>query len=192
MDLNDTQWKYVSKEIPKHKLRKDGKVRPWCDDRQVLNGILWILRTGAPWRDLPSRYPFRATCHRRFQEWGRSGVFKKIWRRLIHLLDKEGKLDWSEGFIDGSFANAKKGGLALVKLRGGKAQSGWPSLMVMDYLSEFLFTPQHLTKSRLLRRPLKKSRALKNQKISLVTKPTPVKNWLDNFSQNTMLNSSHR
>src|SRR4051812_24792730 len=127
MDLSNSQWDQVKGSIPKHRHRRDGKGRPWCDDRAVLNGILWVLRTGAPWKDLPPRYPSRATCHRRFQKWARDGTFKKIWHALIHALDKSGKLDWSEGFIDGSFASAKKGGLALVKLRGGKAQSGWPS-----------------------------------------------------------------
>lgn len=175
VDLNDKQWEFVSRVIPKHALRKDGKGRPWCNDREVLNGILWILRTGAPWKDLPTRYPSRSTCHRRFQTWNRNGIFKNIWRHLIHVLDRRGKLDWSEGFIDGSFASAKKGGLALVKLRGGKAQSGWRSLMAMDYLSELLFTQQHPMRSDWQRKSSKKFLATKSQKISLETKPTPAK-----------------
>jgi transposase len=44
----------------------------------VLNGILWVLRTGAPWADLPETYPSFQTCHRRFQQWVRSGVMKGI------------------------------------------------------------------------------------------------------------------
>ncbi len=150
MDLTDKQWEVISKEIPEHKVRADHRGRPWQNDRKILEGILWILRTGAPWKDLPDRYPPRATCHRRFQAWSRDGTFKKIWHALIRLLDDQGRLDWSEAFIDGSFASAKKGGLALVRLRGGKAQSGWPSLMVMGSLSESLsIRPRPLKRSSL-------------------------------------------
>ncbi|MCC6350687.1 MAG: transposase [Candidatus Eisenbacteria bacterium] len=49
-----------------------------CDDRLVLNGILWILRTGAHWRDVPEWYPSPATCLRRHQGWSRTGVFNRI------------------------------------------------------------------------------------------------------------------
>jgi transposase len=48
----------------------------------VLNGILWVLRTGAPWADVPERYPSFQTCHRRFQQWVRSGVMKGILEAL--------------------------------------------------------------------------------------------------------------
>jgi transposase len=49
------------------KRRPDGRGRPWRDARAVLNGVLWVLRTGAPWHDLPDRYPPYHTCDRRFQ-----------------------------------------------------------------------------------------------------------------------------
>src|SRR5690606_13858715 len=79
MDLTDAQWPVVEPLLPKPRPRADGKGRPRSDDRRILNGILWILRTGAPWKDLPERYAPRATCHRRFQESGvetaRSGEF---------------------------------------------------------------------------------------------------------------------
>jgi len=172
MDLTDKQWEIVKREIPKHKVRKDHKGRPWQNDRAVLNGILWILRTGAPWKDLPERYPSRATCHRRFQEWSRDGTFKKIWRQLIHLLDDQGRLDWSEAFIDGSFASAKKGGLALVLPRGEKAQNGWPSLMVVDFLSQSRFIRPRPTKRSLQKPPSSPSPSRKGQKNLLATKPT--------------------
>ncbi|MGE5444032.1 MAG: transposase, partial [Ignavibacteriales bacterium] len=48
--------------------RQDGRGRPWRDNREVLNGILWILRSGARWKDLPERFPPYQTCHRRFQQ----------------------------------------------------------------------------------------------------------------------------
>src|SRR5580700_1363173 len=52
--------------------------RPWQDTRAVLNGVCWVLRTGAPWHDLPRRYPPYQTCHRRFQQWQRSGLLEQL------------------------------------------------------------------------------------------------------------------
>lgn len=119
MDLTDEQWEIVKKKlIPVPKRRADGKGRPRRDNRGVLNGILWILRTGAPWHDLPERYPSYQTCHRRFQEWVRSGVLKAILKALAEDLRSRGGLDLSECLIDGAFVLAKKGP------RGGKHQAG--------------------------------------------------------------------
>ena len=57
MDLKDDQWAVIAPLIPKPEVRADGRGRPWREDRQVLSGILWVLRTGAPWQDVPERYP---------------------------------------------------------------------------------------------------------------------------------------
>jgi len=90
-------------------LSKDGRGRPWKDRRAVLDGVLWVLRTGAPWAALPDHYPPYQTCHRRFQQWVRSGVLKGIFEALALELQALGRLDIREAFIDGSFASAKKG-----------------------------------------------------------------------------------
>jgi transposase len=89
--------------------RSDGRGRPWRDTRAVLNGVLWILRTGAPWHDLPNRYPPYQTCHRRFQHWQRSGLLWQLLQKLAEDLRDRGKLDLSEAFVDASFSSAKKG-----------------------------------------------------------------------------------
>jgi hypothetical protein len=86
----------------------------------VLNNILWILRTGTPWADLPDRYPSNQTCHRRFQQWVRSGVLRTILKILAQALHDEGYLDLEEAFIDGSFAPGKRGGAAVGKTKRGK------------------------------------------------------------------------
>ncbi len=57
MDLTDAQWRRLEPLLPKPRVRKDGRGRPWRDPRDVLTGILWIMRTGAPWHDLPPRHP---------------------------------------------------------------------------------------------------------------------------------------
>ena len=86
----------------------------------MFNGILWILRTGAPWADLPNRYPSYQTCHRRFQQWVRSGVLQSVLEVLAQALHDEGHLDLQEAFIDGSFAPAKQGGARVGKTKRGK------------------------------------------------------------------------
>jgi transposase len=108
-DLSDEQWKVLNRLIPKPKRRSDGRGRPWKNSRSVLNGILWVLRTGAPWADLPEAYPSFQTCHRRFQQWVRSGVMREILEALALDLKHRGAIDVREAFIDASFAPAKKG-----------------------------------------------------------------------------------
>src|SRR5215472_137911 len=86
-DLPDQQWKILDHLIPEPARRRDGRGRPWKERRAVLNGILWVLRTGAPWAELPDRYPSHQTCHRRFQQWVQSGVMREFWRHLPRLCE---------------------------------------------------------------------------------------------------------
>jgi transposase len=90
-----------------------------------MNGVLWILRSGARWRDLPERFPPYQTCHRRFQEWVRDGRLKRILETLAEDLHSRGKLDISECFIDGTFIVAKKGAAKLEKPSGRRVRSSW-------------------------------------------------------------------
>ena len=71
LDLTDAQWERVAPLIPNPPRRKDGRGRPRRERREVLDGVLWILRTGAQWAKLPGRYPPYQTCHRYFQRWCR-------------------------------------------------------------------------------------------------------------------------
>jgi transposase len=120
MDLTDEQWAVVKPLIPKPPKRADGKGRPRIDDRQILNGILWIMRTGAQWKDLPDRYPSYQTCHRRYQEWVRAGVFESMLQALAQDLKERGDLDLTECFIDGTFVIAKKGAQGWEKPSGAR------------------------------------------------------------------------
>ena len=124
-DLTDAQWKVLNDLIPEPKPRHDGRGRPWKDRRAVLNGILWVLRTGAPWADVPERYPAYQTCHRRFQQWVRSGVMKGILEALALELKGRGVLDVEEAFIDGSFAPAKKGDRRSGKRSAVRERRSW-------------------------------------------------------------------
>jgi transposase len=134
MDLTDAQWA-ILEPLFRPKRRKDGRGRPWQDTRAVLNGVCWVLRTGAPWHDLPRRYPPYQTCHRRFQQWQRSGLLEQLLKKLAEDLRDRGKLNLSESFIDASFSSAKKGALLSALLAAAKAAKSWRSMTAMVFLS---------------------------------------------------------
>ena len=124
-DLTDAQWTRLDRLIPEPSRRKDLRGRPWKSRRAVLNGILWVLHTGAPWCELPERYPSYQTCHRRFQQWVRSGAMRGVLEALALELNSRGDLDVQEAFIDGSFAPAKKGALRSVRRSVAKERRLW-------------------------------------------------------------------
>lgn len=135
MDLTETQWSVVEKFIPEDRVREDRRGRPWSDRRAAFNGILWILRTGAPWQDLPARYGAYQTVHRRFQAWRKAGVIEAVLSGLARDLHERGGFDLSECFLDGSFAAAKKGALKSARPREGRAAKSWPLETLMVFQS---------------------------------------------------------
>jgi len=137
MELTDEQWTIVEPLLPKPVKRADGKGRPRVDNRAILNGILWVMRTGAPWHDMPNRYPPYQTCHRRFQEWVKAGTFEAVLRKLVEDVKERGDLDLTECFIDGTFVMAKKGAQGLEKPSGAKVQSSWQWQMALVFLSPY-------------------------------------------------------
>lgn len=99
MDLTDEQWVALEPLLPKPPKRADGPARPWRDTREVLNGVLWVLRTGAPWHDLPEHYSPYQTCHGRFQGWVCDGTLGRVLATLAEDLEERGGLNLSECFI---------------------------------------------------------------------------------------------
>jgi transposase len=75
-DLSDEEWGLLEPLMPR--ARKSGRQ----DDRRIMNGIFYILRTGAPWRDLPERYGPYTTVYNRFNRWSRRGIWKRMFDRL--------------------------------------------------------------------------------------------------------------
>jgi transposase len=137
MDLTEQQWQIVEPLLPKPRVREDGRGRPWRDPRDVLNGILWVLRTGASWQDVPDRYPPYQTCHRRFQQWVRDGTLERLLHALAQDLKERGGLDLTECFIDGTFAPAKKGGLPWARPSGAKGPRSWQWQTALVFLSPY-------------------------------------------------------
>jgi transposase len=88
--------------------------RPRRDDRQLVDGILWLLRTGAQWKALPREFGPKSTCHDRFQEWVATGAFAQAWDRLLAVFDDLVGLELRWQCADGCLTKAplgKKGGL---------------------------------------------------------------------------------
>ena len=139
MELTSEQWKRIEPIIKEDQPAKDPRGRKPKDPKEVLNGILWILRTGAPWKDLPQRYPPYQTCHRRFQEWVRQGTFQRILQELVEDLSERGKIDIREAFIDGCFAPAKKGVLLSARQNVAKAPRSWQSQTLLVFLSPLVW-----------------------------------------------------
>ncbi|WP_157465451.1 IS5 family transposase [Deinococcus apachensis] len=95
--------------------------RPRRADKELLEGILWVLRTGAQWHHLPRpEYPPKSTCFERFQEWNERGVFPNVLGQLYELLEEQELLDLREAFIDGTFSAAKKGAQMSGRPKKGK------------------------------------------------------------------------
>jgi transposase len=112
-DLTNTPWERLQPLLPPQKPKVG---RPAYDHRTILNGILWILRTGAPWRDLPKRYGPWRTVASRFYRWQRAGVFLHLFATLQQQAEAGGQLDWTMHFVDRTIirahqhaAGAKKG-----------------------------------------------------------------------------------
>jgi transposase len=79
-DLSDAEWTIIAPLLPGAEGKKNG--RPRLDDRKVLNGIFFVLRTGTPWRDLPERYGPYTTAYNRFNRWAKKGIWLQIFETL--------------------------------------------------------------------------------------------------------------
>ena len=154
--LTDGQWEKIKPLLPKLGGGKRGG-RPWADSRRVLEGILWIARSGARWQDLPAEYPSLSTCWRRLRDWEEQDVWLTIWRAFLGEMNRQGWLDWSEAFIDGSFASAKKGALESAKPSAARVQSGWWWSMARVFLWETTWDRPPRRKSNSRKPPLQRS-----------------------------------
>lgn len=118
-DITDEQWAVIEPFIPK---QRAGPGRKRKDNRRTLNGILFVLKTGCTWGDVPRTYGSPATCWRRFRNWAADGTWEQIWRALLSQLNAQGKIEWAQAFLDGSFVPAKKGGPASARPKSARAR----------------------------------------------------------------------
>lgn len=104
-ELTDEQWAVVEPFLPRASRSKGRKPR---EPRSVLNAIFWVLHTGAPWRDLPERFPPWKTVYNSFCRWRKAGVFERILEALQVRLDSENRIDWNLWCIDGTHIRASR------------------------------------------------------------------------------------
>src|SRR5215207_7289067 len=122
LDVTDEQWRRLGPLLPPERPRTG---RPNHDHRRVVSGMLWIHRTGAPWRDLPERYGPVGTVSSRFYRWCRAGVWDRILSALQAEADARGEIDWDLHFVDATIVRAHQHagpapwGEALGRSRGG-------------------------------------------------------------------------
>jgi transposase len=107
--VTDEQWERIAPHLPEHPPSPKGG-RPRADDRECLEGILWLLRSGARWQDIPVDLPSGSTCWRRLQEWAAEEILERVQAILVRELDALGRVDLSELLADATFIRAKKGG----------------------------------------------------------------------------------
>jgi transposase len=134
-ELTDEQWAALAPHLPPQRAATG---RPAKDHRTVVEGILWRLRTGAPWRDLPERYGPWPSVYTRFRRWQQAGVWDRVLAALQAAADERGDLDWSLHFLDATVirahphaAGAKKGAAtrpsAAARAAGGRSSTCGPS-----------------------------------------------------------------
>jgi transposase len=150
-ELTEEQWILVE-PVLRPARREDNRGRPWHETRAVLNGVLWVLGTGAQWRELPEKYPPFQTCHRRFQQWIRTGKLEEALRLLARLLYEQGKLNLEEAFVDATFAGAKKGASRSVQRGGARARRSSLSPLATVFLSPYLSQALRLPSATLLKK----------------------------------------
>jgi transposase len=119
-DLSDDEWAILEPLLPERP-RRGGH---WRDHRQVINGICWVKRTGAPWRDMPDRYGPVSTVHSRFRRWAKDGTWARLKAEVVALAEADGDIDW-DAQVDSTVvrahqhaAGARKGGsMRLIRRR---------------------------------------------------------------------------
>jgi transposase len=106
----DELWTLVQPLIPKFRPRPQGGGTAPLDDRAVFTAIVYVLTSSCAWRDLPPSFgvPFQ-TAHRRFSQWTKAGLWRRLHRAVLDELGSHGLIDWSRSILDGACVRAKKG-----------------------------------------------------------------------------------
>ncbi len=106
--LSDEQWFLIEDLFLWEPPTRAGG-RPPIPPRAALEALLWLLRNGGRWQDLPVGSPSESTCRRRLREWTEQGILAEVWSRLVELADELGGIDWEHLIADGTFCRAKQG-----------------------------------------------------------------------------------
>ena len=107
--ISDKLWNIISSTLPTEK-PNNTIGRPIIPYRKVMDGILYVLRTGCQWKMLPSAFGSGSTCHRRFQQWVKLDIFKKIWINLLKTYDGRKGIRWMWQSLDSISIKSPLGG----------------------------------------------------------------------------------
>ena len=107
--VSDELWERVEPLLPRYRKSKAGG-RPRADSRQVLDGILYVLRTGCQWKAVPKEFGSPSTLHDYFQEWTEKGVFFRLWKEALREYDALEGINWGWQSLDGAMTKAPLGG----------------------------------------------------------------------------------
>jgi transposase len=174
-ELTNHQWKKIEEYLPKP---RSGKGRPEADRRQTLNGIIYILKTGCAWADLPKRYGSYVTCWRKHHQYVKLGIWDRIWGFLLRDLQEKGLIGLDCVHLDASFVPAKRGGTKVGKTKIGKGsqvlsivenKKGLPIALLVEDANphEINFAEKIVEKIRI---PQKRGTPLKKPKILVADK----------------------
>lgn len=195
MKLTEEQWLWIEPLVPKARVRKDRRGRPATDRRALLQGMLWILKTGARWQDLPrDRFPPYQTVHRHYQQWVAQGIFRRILTRLVEHLREKGKINLAETFIDASFVEAKKGVKKSVKPSQVRALKSWQSATISLFRSPYPLRVLHQLRLRSLKQQFGNDIAktylkeLSETKLTILILTTSI--YDDDLESNSLLPTS--
>lgn len=97
--------------------------RPRIDPRAALDAIIFRMRTGCQWNQLPSEFPDDSSVHRTMQRWQRLGLFEKLWAIVVERCDELGAVDWKWQAADGSMGKARFGGISWARTRRIEAKT---------------------------------------------------------------------
>jgi len=139
-ELSDSMWERIAPLLPprqphyrgrgKHKRNVGG--RPWVDARQAMSGILYVLRTGCPWKAVPRHFGTGSTIHRYFQNWTEAGVFEQMWQAGLSEYDDVIGIGWKWQAADGAMTKAPLGGEDTGPNPTDRAKSGTKRSLLVD------------------------------------------------------------
>ena len=123
-ELTDAQWQRIQPYLPERMASPRGGPKP-KPARDCFEGILWILRTGARWKDMPDCFPSYSTCWRALEAWEEQNAWEAAWHAFLNELSEQDHATWEVVFADAMFVPAKKGAIASEKPNAAKARSWW-------------------------------------------------------------------
>jgi transposase len=126
--LPDELWKRMEPLLPKLRASRKGG-RPWVPNRAIADGIFYVLRTGCQWKAVPREFGSGSTLHRRFQQWVKRGVFRKLWRAGLLEYDALKGIQWDWQSLDGAMTKAPLGGEKNREKPDRSGQAGYEALL---------------------------------------------------------------